>query len=59
MRSGGEEGGLPQPAGGGGTPVPVLLTQLLLKQRHLFPVTILSGIQKKVVDLDPDGSAFI
>ncbi len=40
VRSGGEEGGLPRPAGGG-TPVPVLLTQLLLKQSRFFLVKFL------------------
>jgi hypothetical protein len=62
VRSGGEERGLPRPAGGG-APVPVLLTQLLLKQGHFFLSQSYPAYRKPVLwiripinlaDLDPD-----
>jgi hypothetical protein len=67
VRSGGEEGGLPRPAAGG-TPVPVLLTQLLPKQRRFLlsqsypayrsPFIWLSWIRIRSRKADPDSGAW-
>ncbi len=57
VRSGGEEGGLPRLTAGGGTPVPVLLTQLLPKQRCFFSCHSIT-LHKEKKQCFGSGSAF-